>query len=87
MRLYSFPEEYEKKSLEYRVTCSGKDIGVYGCDVSAVPFNQVWPGYQRPENQAEKSAYIMLSSDDEIVLDIETKKAFEKVKLMIYITK
>ena len=79
MRLYSFPKEYEKKSKEYNVSCNGKNIDVYGCDVSAVPFNQVWPGYQRPENQTEKSAYIMLSSDDEIVLDIETKKAFEKV--------
>ena len=73
MRLYPYPKEYEKKSKEYNVSCDGKNIDVYSCDVSAVPFNQVWQGYQRPEKQTEKSAYVMLSSDDEIGLDIETK--------------
>ncbi|MCR4693102.1 MAG: hypothetical protein K5664_04385 [Firmicutes bacterium] len=79
MKIYKFPEEYEKISQEYKVSCNGEKIGVYSCDVSAVPFNQVWSGYQRPENQTEKSAYIMLSSDEAITLEIEPKRCFEKI--------
>lgn len=79
MRLYSFPEEYEKKSKEYNVSCDGKNIDVYSCDVSAVPFNQVWPGYQRPPEQTEESAFLMLSSNEEVTLNITPQKSFEKV--------
>lgn len=79
MKIYKFPEEYEKISQEYKVSCDGEKIGVYSCDVSAVPFNQVWPGYQRPESQTEKSAYITLSSDEAVTLEIEPKRSFEKI--------
>ncbi len=79
MKLYPMPEKYEKISSEYTVTCRGENVGVYSCDVSAHPFNQVWPGYQRPKSQTEKSAFLMLSSDDAVTLDISPKKSFEKV--------
>lgn len=79
MKIYAFPKEYEKRSQEYDVSCNGKKVEVYGCDVSAAPFNQVWPGYQRPENQTEKSAFIMLSSNENVVLDIIPVKSFESV--------
>ena len=79
MKIYKFPKAYEKISQEYKVNCCGENVGVYSCDVSAVPFNQVWQGYQRPEDQTEKSAYIMLSSDEAITLEIEPQRSFEKV--------
>lgn len=79
MKTYTFPGEYEKKSEEYAVSCGDNQIAVYSCDVSAVPFNQVWPGYQRDKKQTEKSAYVMFSADEEITLDIEPKRSFEKV--------
>ena len=79
MKIYKFPKEYEKKSSEYRVSCCGKEVEVYSCDVSAVPFNQVWPGYQRPENQTEKSEYVLFSSDEAVELEIASKHSFETV--------
>ena len=79
MKIYPFNDDYEKKSLEYEVSCCGNAIEVYSCDVSAVPFNQVWPGYQRPENQTEKSAFVIIGSDECVVLDIEAKRKFKKV--------
>ena len=79
MKIYTFPKEYEKKSIEYSVSCCGNMIKVYSCDVSAVPFNQVWPGYQRDKNQTEETAYVMLSADEEVTLDIEPKRNFKKV--------
>ena len=79
MKIYNFPKEYKKKSSEYRVTCGDREIEVYSCDVSAVPFNQVWPGYQRPENQTEKSGYVLLSSSEAVELNIETTYDFKDV--------
>ncbi len=81
MKIYNFPKEYEKKSSEYRVSCGGNEIEVYSCNVSAVPFNRVWPGYQRPENQTENTSYIMLSTDSAITLEIEPKRGFKSVKI------
>lgn len=78
MRIYPFPNEYEKRSEEYTVECMSESIPVYSCDVSAVPFNQVWPGYQRPKTQTEESAFIMLASDSGITLDIKPKQQFKK---------
>lgn len=49
MKLYSFPENYEKVSDAFSVvTESGEKIGVLRRDVSAFPLNQVWPGYPTP---------------------------------------
>ena len=47
MKLYRMPDGYEKTSSEYIVRAAGEELGVYSCDVSAHPINQVWPGYQR----------------------------------------
>ena len=80
MKLYSFPENYEKVSDAFSVvTESGEKIGVYGCDVSAFPLNQVWPGYQRPFEQTEPTSFAMLGSDSEATLVITPKEPFESV--------
>jgi len=79
MKLYPMPCEYEKISSEYVVRALGEELGVYSCDVSAHPFNQVWPGYQRPTDQTEKSAFVMLSSDAEITLEIKPRRSFSSV--------
>lgn len=80
MTVYSFPAHYEKASDAFTVyTSDGQSIGVYGCDVSAFPLNQVWPGYQRPFEQTEPTQYISLGSDNPVTLVITPKKAFETV--------
>lgn len=80
MTLYSFPSHYEKASDAFTVsTADGQKIGVYGCDVSAFPLNQVWPGYQRPFEQTEPTSYISLGSDEPVTLTITPKKAFASV--------
>lgn len=43
---------------ECRAEWRGQAIEVRKCRVSAMPFNRVWPGTQRPPNQA-KDAYFM----------------------------
>ena len=79
MKIYNFPKKYEKKSTDFIVRCDGEDIPVYSCDTSAVPLNQVWPGYQRPIEQTEKSSFLMLSSNENLTLDIIPKKNFDNI--------
>ena len=79
MQLYKFPEEYEKKDELFKIFCDGQEIQAYACDVSAMPFNQVWPGRQRAFTQTEKSAFVTLSNNGETVLSIQPQKSFQTV--------
>jgi len=49
--------EGEELSRDYTVTVEGHPVPVYRCRVSAVPLNQVWPGYQRPLDQTELASF------------------------------
>ena len=42
---------------DYTLKVDGKDVPIYACRVSAVPLNQVWPGYQRPIDQTELAGF------------------------------
>lgn len=79
MKFYDFPQEYENRQDLFEISCEGRRIPAYGCDVSAVPFNRVWPGHQRSFSQTEKAAYVMLGNDGKTVLKIRPKKAFSRV--------
>ena len=81
MKIYKFPENYEKKSDLFKVSAGNNDIFVYGCDVSAYPFNRVWPGKQRDKIQTEKAAFVMIGSDDAVTLNIEASFDFSSVKV------
>lgn len=47
----------EKLSEDFQVTVAGQAVPVYVARVSAVPLNQVWPGYQRPIDQTELASF------------------------------
>ncbi len=47
----------EELSADYTVTVEDRPTPVYRCRVSAVPLNQVWPGYQRPLDQTELASF------------------------------
>lgn len=79
MKLYPFAEEYNKKSKDFRVFASEREIDVYSCDVSAYPLNRVWSGKQRDMSQTEKASFVMLGSDFDVTLEIIPEKKFKDI--------
>lgn len=47
----------EQLSDDFEVNVEGQAAPLYRCRVSAVPLNQVWPGYQRPPDQTELASF------------------------------
>jgi hypothetical protein len=44
-----------------------------------MPFNQVWPGYQRPLEQTELASFIYFTMDSDVKVEIIANKEFEEV--------
>ena len=72
------PTGYPLSAL-YTVLVEGKNVPVRRCRVSAVPLNQVWPGYQRPLDQTEEAAFANFDFDGEVTLHITPTRSFRSV--------
>ena len=57
----------------------GQRIPVYECRVSAVPFNQVWPGYQRPLDQTEMAAFAYWDMDGAARVEVHARQLVQTV--------
>ncbi len=53
----------EAVNRDYEVWIDGVKAPVWQCRVSAIPFNRVWPGYQRDKNQTELAGYVVWETD------------------------
>lgn len=51
------------------LTLNGQPAGQWFCRVSAMPYNTVWPGRQRPVEQTELAAFISFETDGNVVLE------------------
>lgn len=50
-------------STHFAVKVDGHPIPVHQARVSAVPFNRVWPGHQRPIDQTELASFVSFDAD------------------------
>ena len=66
----------EKLCEDYALRVNGQPVPVYSCRVSAVPFNQVWPGYQRPFDQAEFAGFAHWGMSGPVSVEIISKRSF-----------
>ena len=69
------PASVETFSEHYEVTVNGRPIPVYACRVSAMPFNQVWPGYQRPLDQTESAGFACWDMSGPVKVVVQSKRA------------
>jgi hypothetical protein len=66
----------EKLCEDYALRINGQPVPVYSCRVSAVPFNQVWPGYQRSADQAEFAGFAHWGMSGPVSVEIISKRSF-----------
>ena len=69
----------EALSEFYEVTVDGISAPVYACRVSAEPFNQVWPGYQRPLDQTELAGFAYWDMDGPASVEVRSQRPVETV--------
>jgi hypothetical protein len=69
----------EKLYGDYTVRLNGKEVPVYSCRVSAMPFNQVWPGYQRPLDQTELVGFATWGMEGAVKVEVRAKRPFQTV--------
>ena len=55
LKIYDVPDGEELSGL-YTVRAGADVVPVRFCRVSAMPYNTVWPGHQRPLDQTEEAA-------------------------------
>jgi len=64
---------------DYALRVNGQTVPVYSCRVSSVPFNQVWPGYQRPIDQTELAGFAHWGMSGPVSVEITSKRPFTNV--------
>jgi hypothetical protein len=64
---------------DYTLRVDGKAVPVYACRVSAMPFNQVWPGYQRPVDQTELAGFAYWEMSGPVSVEVVSKRPFKSV--------
>jgi len=71
--------EGEALSEFYEVSVDGVGAPVYACRVSAEPFNQVWPGYQRPIEQTELAGFAYWDMARPVSVEVRSRRPIESV--------
>jgi len=69
----------EQLFQDYTLRVNGRAVPVYACRVSAMPFNQVWPGYQRPLGQTEIAGFAYWGMSGPVSVEIVSKRPFGSV--------
>jgi hypothetical protein len=69
----------EKLSEDDALAVNGESVPVYSCRVSAVPLNQVWPGYQRPIDQTESASFAHWGMSGPVRVEVTATRAFKRV--------
>jgi len=69
----------ETPSDLYQVWVQERPVHVYRCRVSAIPFNQVWPGYQRPKGQTEQSAFAGWDMAEPVQIKVVSSRPVKRI--------
>jgi hypothetical protein len=71
----------EPLSEDFELTAGGQKVSVYVCRVSAMPFNQVWPGYQRPVDQTELASFATWDMTGPVDVEVVSRRPVETVAI------
>ena len=73
------PFDLTLPSPQYKLTVNNAPVFVYQARVSAVPINQVWPGYQRPIDQTEIASFAYWDMAAPVSLRIDCARPVKSV--------
>ncbi len=59
--------------MKYSCYIEGKELTVYSATVSAMPYNMVWPGHQRPKAQTEEAYFVYFDMTEPVTLKIDAE--------------
>ena len=71
----------EPLSEDFTLTVASQRVPVYPCRVSAMPFNQVWPGYQRPMDQTEIASFASWDMTAPVDVEIVSRRRIDSVAI------
>jgi len=69
----------EEAAPDWTVTVDGNPVFVYAARVSAVPFNQIWPGYQRPLEQTELAGFAYWDMSGPVTVQVTCQRPIKDV--------
>ncbi len=78
LRIHHLPEG-EKTVSTFDVSLNGEKTLPWFCRVSAMPYNTVWPGYQRPLEQTEIASFVSFEMDEPITVCLTADHNFGEV--------
>jgi len=68
----------EKVSADFKMTVNGEPLAVYTCRVSAMPFNRVWPGHERPIEQSETASMTGFEAGGPVTVEVECARPLKR---------
>jgi hypothetical protein len=71
----------EKLSEDFTLTVAGQPVPVYTCRVSAIPFNRLWPGHQRPLDQTELASFASWDMAGAVEVEVVSRRPVESVAI------
>jgi hypothetical protein len=71
----------EKLSEDFELKVAGLPVPIYQCRVSAMPFNQAWPGYQRPLDQTELASFAYWDASGPVEVEVVSRRPVESVAI------
>ncbi len=78
LKTYPIPQG-EPVSADFEIKLNGQPVNAYTARVSAIPFNRVWPGKQRPLEQTELASFIYYAADESVTVTLTAAKDFTEL--------
>lgn len=75
LRIHHLPEG-EQAVSDFRVRLDGEETQPWFCRVSAMQYNTVWPGCQRPLDQTEVASFVSFEMDRPVSVSLTASKDF-----------
>ena len=72
------PPQGEITVTQFKVSINGEPTVPWYCRVSAMPYNTVWPGFQRPIEQSEVASFISFDMQEPVELRLNACKDFSE---------